>query len=91
VMPKLPASASSIPATIFFMPPPVPVGFPVDDSANGGIGRAAQHLPDRALRAYLIASGLIGEPTAPVIGSAGATNRNSYTLSAAQSSARSLR
>jgi hypothetical protein len=26
---------------------------------------------------YLIASGLIGEPTAPVIGRAGATNRNS--------------
>jgi hypothetical protein len=26
---------------------------------------------------YLIASGLTGEPTAPVIGSAGATNRNS--------------
>jgi hypothetical protein len=28
-------------------------------------------------RAYLIASGFTGEPTAPVIGSAGATNRNS--------------
>ena len=27
--------------------------------------------------AYLIASGFTGEPTAPVIGSAGATNRNS--------------
>jgi len=27
--------------------------------------------------AYLIASGLTGEPTAPVIGNAGATNRNS--------------
>src|SRR5450432_338302 len=40
---------------------------------------------------YLIASGLIGEPTAPVIGIAGATNMNSYTLSAAQSSASSLR
>jgi hypothetical protein len=26
---------------------------------------------------YLIANGLTGEPTAPVIGSAGATNRNS--------------
>jgi hypothetical protein len=26
---------------------------------------------------YLIASGLVGEPTAPVIGSAGATNMNS--------------
>jgi hypothetical protein len=27
--------------------------------------------------AYLIASGLVGEPTAPVIGIAGATNMNS--------------
>lgn len=34
---------------------------------------------------YLIASGLVGEPTAPVIGRAGATKRNSYCLSAAQS------
>src|SRR4051812_9479276 len=40
--------------------------------------------------AHLMASGLVGEPTAPVIGSAGATNRNSYTASAAQSSASSL-
>src|SRR5205807_1691060 len=39
---------------------------------------------------YLIASGFVGEPTAPVIGIAGATKRNSYTLSAAQSSARSF-
>src|SRR5439155_1686380 len=39
---------------------------------------------------YLIARGLVGEPTAPVIGIAGATNRNSYTLSAAQSSASSF-
>src|SRR5215203_3282948 len=39
---------------------------------------------------YLIASGFVGDPTAPVIGIAGATNMNSYTLSAAQSSARSL-
>src|ERR1700710_1009416 len=31
-----------------------------------------------------IATGLIGDPTAPVIGSAGPTNMNSYTLSAAQ-------
>jgi hypothetical protein len=33
----------------------------------------------RGLRftAYLIASGFTGEPTAPVIGIAGATNRNS--------------
>jgi hypothetical protein len=28
-------------------------------------------------RIYLIASGLVGEPTAPVIGIAGATNMNS--------------
>ena len=34
-------------------------------------------LSSLASRAYLIASGLTGEPTAPVIGSAGATNRNS--------------
>ena len=40
---------------------------------------------------HLIANGLVGEPTAPVIGMAGATNMNSYTLSAAQSSARSFR
>src|SRR5262249_1323964 len=39
---------------------------------------------------HLMASGLVGDPTAPVMGSAGATNRNSYTLSAAQSSARSF-
>ena len=39
---------------------------------------------------YLMASGLVGDPTAPVIGIAGATNRNSYTLSAAQSSASSF-
>src|SRR5881394_3407955 len=44
----------------------------------------------RAGRHYLIASGLVGEPTAPVMGIAGATNRNSYTLSAAQSSASSF-
>jgi hypothetical protein len=35
--------------------------------------------------------GLIGEPTAPVIGRLGAQNRNSYTPSAAQSSASSRR
>src|SRR5437870_1847818 len=39
---------------------------------------------------YLIASGFVGEPTAPVMGSAGATNMNSYTPSAAQSSASSF-
>src|SRR6266540_655623 len=39
---------------------------------------------------HLIASGLTGEPTAPVIGMAGATNRNSKTLSDAQSSPSSL-
>src|SRR5262245_13026270 len=39
---------------------------------------------------HLMASGLVGDPTAPVMGSAGPTNRNSYTLSAAQSSARSF-
>jgi hypothetical protein len=31
----------------------------------------------RGLRPHLIASGLVGEPTAPVIGIAGATNMNS--------------
>jgi hypothetical protein len=40
---------------------------------------------------YLIAIGLIGEPTAPGIGSGGAQKKNSYTPSAAQSSASSLR
>src|SRR5262249_24784821 len=40
---------------------------------------------------HLIASGFTGEPTAPVIGMAGATNRNSYTLSRSQSSASSFR
>src|SRR4051794_28989879 len=40
---------------------------------------------------YFIASGLVGEPTAPGIGIAGGTNMKSYTLSPAQSSARSLR
>ncbi len=41
--------------------------------------------------AYLIACGLIGDPTARVIGSGGPQKKNSYTLSVAQSSARSLR
>ena len=34
-------------------------------------------LSQRQLFFYLMASGLVGEPTAPVIGSAGATNMNS--------------
>jgi hypothetical protein len=40
---------------------------------------AGQHFGQqhRAGRLHLIAKGLVGEPTAPVIGSAGATNRNS--------------
>jgi hypothetical protein len=39
----------------------------------------AYRLPLTAYRLppYLMASGFTGEPTAPVIGSAGATNRNS--------------
>ncbi len=37
----------------------------------------AQAPIQKALHRYLMASGLTGEPTAPVIGSAGATNRNS--------------
>src|SRR6185503_14712180 len=41
------------------------------------------------LQPHLMASGLVGEPTAPVIGIAGATNMNSYTPSSAQSFARS--
>jgi hypothetical protein len=43
----------------------------------------------RSLPPHLIASGLTGEPTAPVIGIAGATNMNSYTPSALQSAASS--
>ena len=31
----------------------------------------------RRVATYLIASGLVGDPTAPVMGSAGATNMNS--------------
>src|SRR6266436_9179267 len=40
------------------------------------------HATGPSVTPYLIASGLTGEPTAPVIGIAGATNMNSYTLSA---------
>ena len=40
---------------------------------------------------YFIACGLIGDPTARVIGNGGPQKKNSYTLSAAQSSAKSLR
>src|SRR6185503_10769486 len=36
-----------------------------------------RHCITTLLSCYLMASGLTGEPTAPVIGSAGATNRNS--------------
>src|SRR5665647_2668259 len=38
-----------------------------------------RHDKRSAIAGYLIASGLVGEPTAPVIGIAGATNMNSYT------------
>ena len=40
---------------------------------------------------YLMAIGLIGEPTAFVMGSGGAVKKNSYTPSSAQSSASSFR
>lgn len=53
--------------------------------------KLAPNPPYKNLNAYLIASGFTGEPTAPVIGNAGATNKNSYCLSAAQSFASSLR
>jgi hypothetical protein len=33
--------------------------------------------PHAAIHNHLMASGLIGDPTAPVIGNGGATNRNS--------------
>ncbi len=39
----------------------------------------------------MMASGLMGEPTAPVMGSGGATNWNSQTPSFAQSAARASR
>src|SRR6476619_3159315 len=61
-----------------------PFGFGMSDWI---LLRHTQHSRDCR---YLIASGLTGEPTAPVIGITGATNRNSYTLSAAQSSASSF-
>src|SRR6476659_7990251 len=62
-----------------------PFGFGMSDWI---LLRHTQHSRDCR---YLIASGLTGEPTAPVIGMAGATNRNSYTLSCSQSSASSFR
>ncbi len=40
---------------------------------------------------YLIACGLIGDPTARVIGNGGPQKKNSYTLSLAQSSAKSFK
>src|SRR5581483_9121532 len=49
-----------------------------------------QPTPDRRPR-YLTASGLIGDPTAPVTGSGGAVKRNSHTPSAAQSAASASR
>lgn len=70
------------------------------------IGRTPEHLGKRLpsrrhhLRvrygrprrpAHLMASGLMGEPTAPVMGSGGATNWNSQTPSVAQSAARASR
>src|SRR4029078_1348959 len=61
-----------------------PFGFGVGD---GILFRHSQCFP----RCYLIASGLTGDPTAPVIGMAGATNRNSLTLSCSQSSASSFK
>jgi hypothetical protein len=39
--------------------------------------RVEQRNPTPDSLSYLIASGLVGEPTAPVIGIAGATNMNS--------------
>src|SRR6476660_5692707 len=62
-----------------------PFGFGMSDWI---LLRHTQHSRDCR---YLIASGLTGEPTAPVIGITGATNRNSYTLSCSQSSASSFK
>ena len=46
---------------------------------------------DRGLWCHLIACGLIGEPVPPVMISGGPQKKNSYTPSAAQCSASSLR
>ena len=44
--------------------------------AKASASTPAARAGPRVIRAYLIASGLIGDPTAPVIGSGGAVNRN---------------
>lgn len=68
-------------------------GGPQQDGAADAVGRRAADCGDRSGESgrYLIAIGLIGEPTAPVIGSGGAQKKKSYTLSDAQSCARSFR
>jgi hypothetical protein len=53
---------------------------PLEPSGYAGLGRVNDDRACRRLYAgplYLIASGLVGEPTAPVMGIAGATNKNS--------------
>ena len=64
--------------------------------SRAGVGNEAALRPlrcckSRAVPGYLIAIGLIGEPTARVTGSGGAVKKNSYTLSFAQSAASSRR
>lgn len=66
--------------------------------SDGYIGLAsgeAQRFRDCGVSRYpqdhFTAMGLMGEPTAPVIAKGGPQKRNSYTLSFAQSSARSFR
>ena len=60
-------------------------------NCGGPIGEPRPVFKLKRFGTHLIAIGLIGDPTAPVMASGGAQNRNSYTLSLAQSSARSLR
>ncbi len=57
---------------------PLPAAIPpLRYCARSDRARPARALCAASCSLYLIASGLIGEPTAPVIGSAGATNMNS--------------
>lgn len=72
------ASASERPGGVFAATSPHPAAFggdpPLAGRDNGASGKAELQLSNQL---YLIASGFTGEPTPPVIGMAGATNKNS--------------
>ena len=64
---------------------------PVRHDIVGRGVREAEAWPRQDLTGYLMAWGLMGEPVPRLMTSGGAQKKNSYTPSAAQSSARSFR